>query len=641
MTPHKRLSTLAVILALTIGLQPLTSFAQSVDTFGEEEIPLEPTPIEELTPGGEGNVLPGTESLYDQAITVTQIEIQGNKLIPAETILQVIETKPGTIYSKRRLQSDLKKVYDLGYFTENLRVVPVATRDGIHLKIEVEENPVVQRFEFEGETVVDEADLQEVYADQIGKPQNINMINAGIQDVEALYKDKGYILARVEDIREDEPGVVRLIINEGRIGTITFSGNKKTKDYVIRRAMAQKEGEIYNEKTVSDDMRRIFSTQAFSDVRRVIKASPEQPGAYDLMVEVDEKKTGALSLGGGIDTATGVFGSVGYSDPNFMGRGQNISTIFSLGTGVLGADRDTADQTVVQFQANWFTPSIAETANSLGVSLFGRDLASFNVPLAIERRIGTEVTWGRPIERLPGLTTSVGLGYENTNLREGVTAARLASLGITPAQRAEQLEDGSFIYLSPGVAYDSRDNRFNPSQGWLATVGSRLGFGLDTDSYGTITANIRRYLKITDGVTFAMNLQGGGAPFGETPQFNLFRMGGAYTVRGFQEGGVGVGQHFLLGSAEVRTKLPLLKRFTQLPIYDMVQAALFADAGVLFDEADTNDIFDRPGYGISVGAGVRINIPALGPIRVDWAKPLGGNTGRQTRNFNFGVGQKF
>lgn len=642
MAHHKNISPITALLVLSLmGFYPLPTLAQSIDVPDEENSFFEPTPIEEFSPGGEGESIPGTEPLYDKAVTITMIEVQGNRLVPTDTILNAIGTQPGSLYSKQNLQNDLRKIYDLGYFTEQIRVVPIATRDGIQLRFEVEENPVVKQFQFEGQSVLPEEDLRKLFEAQAGLPQNVNAINKGIQDIELLYKDKGYILARVEDIREEETGTVKLIISEGKINKIRYSGNRKTKDYVIRRAMAQKEGEPYNDITVTEDLKRIFSTQAFSDVRRVIKASPDAPGEYDLVIETDEKRTGAISLGGGVDTGTGIFGSVGYSDPNFLGRGENLSTVFSIGTGVIGSDRDTLDRKVTQFQASWFNPSLGETTNSLGTSFYARELGSFNVPLAIERRYGGEVTWGRPLESIPGASVSLGIGYEDTNIREGVSQSRLDEYSITPAQRQGQLTDGAFAFLSPGFSYDSRNNRFNPSQGWLSTFGSRLALGLDEDSYGTITANLRRYLKITDNVVFALNAQGGGSMFGDTPAFNMFRLGGSYTVRGFQEGGIGIGQSFLLGSAELRSKIPLLKRFSKFPIYDMLQAALFTDAGVLFKEASTNDIFNRPGYGISVGAGLRLNIPAVGPIRIDWANPIGGDSGDYVRRFNFGVGQKF
>ena len=66
------------------------------------------------------------------------------------------------------------------------------------------------------------------------------------------------------------------------------------------------------------------------------------------------------------------------------------------------------------------------------------------------------------------------------------------------------------------------------------------------------------------------------------------------------------------------------------------------DAGTLVGGADINDSLDRAGAGASIGAGVRVNIPGLGPIRIDYALPVfGGGDSDYVRHFSFGVGQKF
>ncbi len=638
----KRFFTLLNVLLL-IGLTSSVVYAQSIDTpsnQGDQTTPLTPTPLKNIAPKG-NQLIPEATPLYDKGVTITEIEIVGNKDVPAESILKAISTQPGSLYSKTRLQKDLKKIYDMGYFTDHMKVVPIATREGIHLRFELEENAIVKSIDFKGNTIFTSDELGKIFTGQVGMPENVNQINSGIQAVEKKYKDKGYILARVQDIKEDPPGTITFVMSEGKIANISFSGNKKTKDYVIRRAMVEKEGNIYNEKTVGEDMKRIFSTQLFSDVRRVVKASPESASEYDLVIEVDEKKTGAISLGGGLDTGTGLFGSVGYNDPNFLGRGDSVSTIFSLGTGILWSTSDVLRRAVFQFETNWSAPSFLETNNALGTSLYARQLASFNIPLTVEQRYGGEIDWSRPLEAHPGANVSMGLGYEKTNVKEGVTQDQLALYGVTPAERAKELKDGSYTFLEPGFSYDSRNNRLNPTEGWLNTFGSHLALGLTNSSYGTLSANLRRYLKVTDNITFAVNAQGGVKGFGNVPQFNMFRLGGAYTVRGFEEGGLGIGQDYLLGSAEIRTKLPFLKFFDKFPLYDILQAAFFTDAGVLYEEPSSNHLFSRPGYGVSIGAGLRVNIPAVGPMRVDWAQPITGARGGHTQHFNFGVGNKF
>jgi outer membrane protein insertion porin family len=636
----KPLLGLGVLLASTLSL---SVFAEELIQ-GDEVKSQEPTPIEEFAPGQQTDSAPGaTESIYDKGITITQIEVTGNKLISTQKIMDALSTKPGSLYSKKRLQTDLKALYDLGYFTEHLRVVPVATKEGIHLRIEVEENGIVNQFKVAGNSVVKESDILALFQDQLGQPQNLVQINQCIQQVEQLYKDKGYILARVDDIQEDPPGTVSLKMSEGKIHQIIVSGNKKTKEYVVKHAMAQKPGEIYNENTVNDDLKRVFSLQGFSDVRRVIKASVEDPNAYDLVVEVDEKKTGAISLGGGVDTGTGVFGSVGFSDPNFRGRGQNLSSMFSVGTGarLLGNNSTILNRRVVQFQTSWFNPSVNNTDNSLGANVFVRDFASLNIPLSLERRIGGDVTWSKPLYFRDGAAMSLTLGGENIRMQEGVDQARLNQYGLTTAQRSKQLEDGSYVYLTPVVSFDTRDNRFNPGSGWLNSFTARGAFGLENDSYATLQANLRRYVRLNDNMVFATNLQGAHTVFGDIPEFNMFRMGGSYTVRGFQEGGMGIGEGYLLGSAELRSKLPFLGKFRNRSLSDMISVAGFVDAATLFNESSANANFKRPGEGLSVGLGLRANVPGMGPLRLDFAKLLIGKSGDQTQSFNFGMGQKF
>jgi outer membrane protein assembly factor BamA len=45
--------------------------------------------------------------------------------------------------------------------------------------------------------------------------------------------------------------------------------------------------------------------------------------------------------------------------------------------------------------------------------------------------------------------------------------------------------------------------------------------------------------------------------------------------------------------------------------------------------------------GMSVGAGIRLNMPGVGPIRIDYALPLANSDSTFVQRFNFGVGQKF
>jgi outer membrane protein insertion porin family len=591
----------------------------------------------------QGTTVESTAPNYDKSITVQKVVVVGNGLIEEARIRNVMTLRPGVVYSKQGLQGDLKRIYDLGYFTEKIKAIPKATREGIVIQITVEENAPVTGIEIKGNAVLTDAEIETYFKDQMGLPQNINNLNASIEALEKAYATKGFVLAKVTNIADTPEGKLELTVDEGRIHSIKVVGNRKTKDFVITKNLVLKEGEIYNDTTMNDDLKRLFSLQAFDDVRRVLTPSPEKPDMFDIVVEVDEKRSGAFSLGGGIDTVTGFFGSVGYTDPNFLGRGENFSTQFGVGTGVIGRDKTTqAKSRTYQFDVSWSTPYLAGTDNAFSANIFGRDLQSFNIPLALERRLGAGVSLSRAIERYDNVSASLGLKVENIALREGGSASDLAFFGINQAQRDKQLnQDGTFISLGPTIAFDNRNNRYDPSSGWYntASVGGTLGLG--ADSYGTASLNLRKYYKLNNSLTLAWNGQLSSSIFNDIPDFNAFRLGGPYTVRGYQEGGLGIGSGLALSSAELRAKIPLYGKLKKVSFLDTLRLATFVDAGTLINESDLNAIFGRKGYGASVGAGIRLTIPGVGPLRFDYAIPMVGTRKDYKQQFSFGVGQKF
>ena len=170
---------------------------------------------------------------YDDAVTIKEIDIDGNNLVNTENILSKLNIKPGSKFNRDLIQEDLKNIYKMGYFTEKIKAIPEQTKSGITLRILVEENVPVTGFNVTGNNVVSAEDILKLLNRQEGLPQNIIELNNSIKDIEKLYSDKGYILARVEKVSDDPDGVINLQINEGKIQEINISGNSKTKDFVI------------------------------------------------------------------------------------------------------------------------------------------------------------------------------------------------------------------------------------------------------------------------------------------------------------------------------------------------------------------------------------------------------------------------
>ena len=56
----------------------------------------------------------------------------------------------------------------------------------------------------------------------------------------------------------------------------------------------------------------------------------------------------------------------------------------------------------------------------------------------------------------------------------------------------------------------------------------------------------------------------------------------------------------------------------------------------------TNKIYNRPEYGISAGAGIKLFIPGVGPLSIDYGYPLTNvGEGNKKGAFSFGVGDIF
>ncbi len=69
--------------------------------------------------------------------------------------------------------------------------------------------------------------------------------------------------------------------------------------------------------------------------------------------------------------------------------------------------------------------------------------------------------------------------------------------------------------------------------------------------------------------------------------------------------------------------------------------AFFVDAGKLFNNSSITDvIYDRPMQAITAGIGIKVFIPGIGPLSVDYGIPLTnpGSYGSKNGYFTFGVG---
>ncbi len=577
---------------------------------------------------------------------INDIEILGANIIKPEFILRKMSLQKGDLYDKDLMQQDLKTIYKLGYFTERMKAIPVKNSNGtISLKIILEENVPVTDFTIEGNTVVSSEELMSYLLPLKGKPQNITDINAAMERINACYYSKGYILSKIDSIYDDPDGTLNLSITEGKINKILITGNEKTKEYVIERNIMTEPDTVYNENIIKQDLVRLYSTQAFKDVNRTIEVSQDDPDKFDITIELKEQRTAAISLGGGLDSATGAFGSVGISDNNFRGKNQRVSLTGLVGSGILMSDSSIKSHMNYQAELSFFEPHFLNADNSLMSKIYYRDLGSYQIPLAIERRIGVESTIAHKLKINPHLSTTFTTGVEHIHLSEG-DYNRVKSLydshGLNIADRAKQLEGGLFLRLAPGIAYDSRDSSINPRHGSLVSARFEEAFGLDGfgKTNGRLVGMAKRYIPVGKKSSLTFTGRGGLKVHGsDMPEIMAYRLGGPYTIRGYRVNGVGTGTSFIMGSAELATPLPFVDRFKVNFLHNL-RVTFWVDAGKVFDPTISSTLYDRPLHAITAGMGLKINIPGVGPLSIDYGFPLTnpGPNGSRNGYFTFGAG---
>jgi outer membrane protein assembly factor BamA len=297
-------------------------------------------------------------------------------------------------------------------------------------------------------------------------------------------------------------------------------------------------------------------------------------------------------------------------------------------------------------------------------SVFGRDLPSMLIQESMQRTLGLSTTLTKSLGN--NFSATLGLTGQNTSLTNGADAATMQTLfnsmqqralttgltndpnqatAIAMANRATQLKGGTYMSVSPGLAYDTRDAAIDPSRGTLAKLNTTPSLGLGNASFMKMGASISQFVPIDKSTTLALNVQGGSA-LGGMPQFAQYNLGGWNGMRGYQQfSSLGTGSSMLMATAEVRRNIPFLhssRNKVAQTIDKHVKFAVFCDAGQVGGNDVTNSLMSRSNMGASVGIGLRFKLPMVGMIRVDYGFPLLSTVlGGYKPQFTFGFGEKF
>ncbi len=311
----------------------------------------EPQPINPFLAEEQNKDASGEKS-SEPLVLITEVVIEGIDGHPEQERLEfatydAMSVRPGSNISRAQLKSDLDAIYATGWFS-GVRIEPINGPLGVQLLVEVEPNPVLKRVDLTPKsTRLPLEIINEVFKSDYGKTLNLNSLQLRMKKLKDWYIDEGYSLARISGPnRVTSDGVVQLNVIEGAVAgvDIQFLNNDgesirsdgkvirgKTKPWVIKREISMRSGDIFNRNQLENDIKRIYATSLFSDVKVTLRPVPGEPGKIIIVLGITEQSTGSLSGGVGYSGGQGAFGQIGLKESNLLGRSWSSSIDFTYG----------------------------------------------------------------------------------------------------------------------------------------------------------------------------------------------------------------------------------------------------------------------------------------------------------------------
>ena len=285
-------------------------------------------------------------------VLIAEVAIEGLQDHPERERLELaayaaMAATPGSRVTRNELQTDLSAIYASGWFSD-VRIQPVDSPLGVRLLVVVVANPVLQQVKLDpADLKLPEQVVKDTFAADYGKTLNLNTLQTRMQELQRWYADQGYSLARITGPSRVSPeGVVELLVRQGTVegvevqflnkeGSATNDKGEpirgKTKPWVVTREVSLRPGQVFNRRELEEDIKRIYGTGLFSDVKVTLKPVPAEPGKVVIVLGIVEQSSGSLSGGLGYSQSQGAFGQIQLNDSNLFGRAWDLGTNISYG----------------------------------------------------------------------------------------------------------------------------------------------------------------------------------------------------------------------------------------------------------------------------------------------------------------------
>ncbi|ECL3784859.1 outer membrane protein assembly factor BamA [Campylobacter coli] len=451
-----------------------------------------------------------------------------------------------------------------------------------------------------------------------GKLINIEDIRKDVKTIETQSADLGYAFAEVyPDIQKNdqtqEASVIFKVIPHDKvyIRNVIISGNSRTVDRVVRRELYITEGNLYNRTDLSESTNALRRTSYFDDVE--IKEEKVDDTHIDLIVNVKEASTGAISGGIGYGSSDGLLLNASLSDTNIFGSG--IKSSVSV---------DKSDDTL-SGRISLINPRILDSQYSLGGTLYSNDYEWDNYS---EKNYGFDITLGRQFAR-----------YYNVSLTYNLEQSDIYHLSPTLLRTGYELGKTIKSSITPAITFNNTDDYYLPRKGIIASTSLEYaGLGGDQEFLSS-SSKFNFYQGLQDYIGYDLIYRYKASFYkvwdeGYLPINQRIYLGGIRSLRGFEsrtvspknEWGDEVGGTIAFANS-VELSFPLIDRIK-------LRGSVFFDYGMIGNK--NLDEIQR----MSTGLGIEWITP-IGPLQLVFAKPLNDKKGDDTNTFEFNLGTRF
>lgn len=583
---------------------------------------------------------------------IKEINFKGVKAYKESKLKKYMQSKEKSLFNsgkfdQAKFENDLDTLkafyYSQGYLDMSIADVKQSLRHGknIYIEITIDEGTTykVSSVNLKGNLLFPEAKLREnlrIALNNVFIPSDLSRDMEMLRD---FYWEKGYINVKIspETVVNREAGTldVNIEINANEIvyvNEIRIVGNKKTKDKVIRREFNVYPGEVFNGVKIKRTLQRLQNMGYFSKVDKLISPT-DDPAKKDLIVEVEEAKTGEVGFGAGYSSVDNFIGFVEIAQTNF----DYANFPYFTGGGQKLRLRSEFGRYRTDFVLSYTQPWLFDKKLAFGFDLYNKE-TSYSANDWDEERRGFNFRLGKPV----GEFTRADLTY---------TFEKVDIFDMDD-------DVGEFIKSQEGVSdvskvafkltRDTRNSIFLPTHGnKLQSIFEYAGVGGDVNYYKVIGVydqffHLGDMFDILDQHVLEIYLRAGvveeHGDSTDVPLFDRFFLGGgAPNMRGFDfreisprdENGESIGG---------KTSGHAMLEYT-FPLITSVRGALFCDAGNVFLDAFDYDFDD---INVALGFGLKIQLP-IGPIRLDYGIPVVKDDANEDASgrFTFNIGTTF